>query len=513
MKKRVFVPLKRKLGIAIVCGISFTVISIIAYSSYLTHKEAINSAKVQIQAITGEFKTNIYYKYKELISSKLGNEDLISETSSNENAENQNIDNDWFPTDSIQNFISRQDYYQGCYQVSIISPEGFIKADKNNPELIGKRYSEVYLNGDLELQQANIADTRFEKDDQFLIIYRSLNFFNDSKSWQIRFAVERNLVLAQTKQMIFGDLIIGSVFLIFILWFVLIYVNRLIKPITGLVELANILATGDMVTRVPLEVSNDEIGKLVLAFRKMRNNITEIVKGTTESSFRIAEASSSLHTTSANLSKETSEQASSLQEISSTIEEISANITTTSDNAIITNEYGVKTAKGIKEVDLASRESMDAVNHISTKISFINEIAVQTHILSLNAAVEAARAGEYGRGFSVVAAEVRKLADVSKKLASEIISESQRSVKVTENAEIKLTSIIPEIEKTASLIEDIALSSKEQSQGVEQINFAVQELNNSTQHYSALSDQVAKSSENLNKQAELLKNKMGFFKV
>jgi len=169
--------------------------------------------------------------------------------------------------------------------------------------------------------------------------------------------------------------------------------------------------------------------------------------------------------------------------------------------------------EGIKQGSESTNIAVDAMKNIADKIKIVNDIAFQTNILALNAAVEAARAGEHGKGFAVVAAEVRKLAERSKIAADEIDLLSKNGVEVSEKAGKKLTEIVPEIEKTARLVQEIAAASNEQNSGADQVNNAIQQLNQVTQQNAAASEEMATSSEELSSQAEELKRIISFFKV
>lgn len=152
-------------------------------------------------------------------------------------------------------------------------------------------------------------------------------------------------------------------------------------------------------------------------------------------------------------------------------------------------------------------------NSIADKINIINEISFQTNLLALNAAVEAARAGEAGKGFAVVAAEVRKLAERSNIAAEEIDKLTKEGVAIAENAGKKLNEIVPEIEKTARLVQAIYMASIEQSRGTNHINDAIQGLNISAQNTASNSERLANNSVELEKQAKELAEMVSYFKT
>jgi methyl-accepting chemotaxis protein len=153
------------------------------------------------------------------------------------------------------------------------------------------------------------------------------------------------------------------------------------------------------------------------------------------------------------------------------------------------------------------------MKEIATKISIIEEIARQTNLLALNAAIEAARAGEHGKGFAVVASEVRKLAERSQAAAGEISTLSTRSVQVAETAGEMLNKMVPDIQKTSELVQEISASSKEQDTGAEQISKAIQQLDSVIQQNASASEEMASTSEELSSQAEQLKDAISFFRI
>jgi methyl-accepting chemotaxis protein len=153
------------------------------------------------------------------------------------------------------------------------------------------------------------------------------------------------------------------------------------------------------------------------------------------------------------------------------------------------------------------------MKEIASKINIIEEIARKTDLLALNAAVEAARAGEHGKGFAVVASEVRKLAERSQAAAGEISKLTAGGVKVAEEAGQMLTKLVPDIRKTAELVQEINAASGEQNTGAAQINKALQQLDQVIQQNSSASEEMASTAEELSSQAEQLQNSIAFFKL
>ena len=158
-------------------------------------------------------------------------------------------------------------------------------------------------------------------------------------------------------------------------------------------------------------------------------------------------------------------------------------------------------------------ETVEAMKQIAHKISIIEEIARQTDLLALNAAIEAARAGQHGKGFAVVASEVRKLAERSQLAAGEISQLSNSSVEIAESAGAMLNELVPDIRKTADLVQEISAASNEQNTGAEQINSAIQQLDQVIQQNASVSEEMSSTSEELASQAEQLQTSIDFFIV
>jgi len=287
-----------------------------------------------------------------------------------------------------------------------------------------------------------------------------------------------------------------------------------VRPLLNAVNRLDELSKGNLNLALEKNIFKDEqdFGKLINANNKIQNSLTRVVSEINNNIREISTAGKRLNEVSLQMSLSASTQASSVEEISSSMEEMVAIIQQNSDNSQETEKIAHTISLGVQTVGASSKESLSSIKKIADKITVINDIAFQTNILALNAAVEAARAGEQGRGFAVVASEVRKLAELSKVAADEIIKLASESVRVTENSTKLLDDLIPEILKTASLVQDISAASIEQTLGADQINSALQQFNATSQQNVLLSEEIATDSERLNELAVQLQKIIAYFK-
>jgi methyl-accepting chemotaxis protein len=286
--------------------------------------------------------------------------------------------------------------------------------------------------------------------------------------------------------------------------------NTLIGAMHDVTQAAEEIAQGNLTVAVRERSAQD---KLMQALISMVAGLTRTVTEIRGIAGEVASASQAISTSSVEVSNGASAQAASAEEASSSMEEMVSNIKQNADNAQQTERIATKSANDAQESGKSVLGAVAAMKEIASKISIIEEIARQTNLLALNAAIEAARAGEHGKGFAVVAAEVRKLAERSQKAAGEINQLSGTTVKASERAGEMLDKLVPDIQKTAELVQEITAASKEQDTGSEQINKALQQLEKVIQQNASAAEEMASTTEELTGQADQLLTALGFFRT
>ncbi|MBR0785066.1 methyl-accepting chemotaxis protein [Bradyrhizobium iriomotense] len=278
------------------------------------------------------------------------------------------------------------------------------------------------------------------------------------------------------------------------------------------VGLAGAVAAGDLNRTIP-SASNDEIGDLTKSLNTMVERLRQVVEEALTAAQNVSAGSQELSASAEQLSQGATEQASSAEEASSSMEEMASNVKQNADNANQTEKIAAQSARDAEASGVAVGRAVEAMQTIAEKITIVQEIARQTDLLALNAAVEAARAGEHGKGFAVVASEVRKLAERSQAAAADIGTLSTESVKVAQEAGHMLSKLVPDIKKTAALVQEITAACREQDVGSAQINQAIQQLDKVGQQNASASEQVSSTSEELASQAEQLQSTISFFRI
>jgi methyl-accepting chemotaxis protein len=277
-------------------------------------------------------------------------------------------------------------------------------------------------------------------------------------------------------------------------------------------DLVGAVASGDL-TRKLVATSNDEIGRLIVSVNGMVEKLEGVVWEVRSTAEGVAGAANGVSQSTEELNMGASNQASSTEQASASIEEMNASIRKSTENAVQTETIAVQVARNAQEGGRAVADTVQAMRQISERVSIIEEIAYQTNLLALNAAIEAARAGEQGRGFAVVASEVRKLAEKSQAAAKEIGLVVGRSVGVAEDAGRLLEGIIPEIQRTAALVQEISAGAREQLVGADQIGQSIQQLDKVTQQNASFAEELATTSRELFDQSTRLVEAIAFFRL
>lgn len=347
---------------------------------------------------------------------------------------------------------------------------------------------------------------------KFYMRFTPIQIGRSSTPWSLLVVSPLNVVLEQSTNTLKLLIIIGLAGLLILGIVISIIANKLVHNIIQFTNFSKHINEGDLSKSIVIS-RTDEIGELASSLEGMKNSLKKMVYSIREGNENIVSASSVLSRSSQQVASDANRQAAVVEEVASSMEEIVANIQQNSHNAKETEILIKVTAEGVKKGSDATIHASKSMQLIANKVQIITDIAFQTNLLALNAAVEAARAGEHGRGFSVVAAEVRKLAERSRIAADEIVKLIDDGVKTSNNAGETLIKILPDIERTVILIQEITSASVEQSQGSNQISASIQHINSITQANATSSEEIASNAEELALQAEQLMQLIEFFKT
>lgn len=306
-------------------------------------------------------------------------------------------------------------------------------------------------------------------------------------------------------------------------WYI---VRSITRPLDDAVRFAEAIADGDLTRHITTDYK-DETGVLLQALMAMKTRLLDIVQEVQNGSESISTAAAQIVAGNQDLAARTEEQASSVEETAASMEQITATVKNTADHTSEATKLSAGAASVVKnngemmnQVTQKMRVINDTANRMSDIINIIDSIAFQTNILALNAAVEAARAGEHGRGFAVVAGEVRQLAQKSASSASEIrnliedsTSQTQEGMHLVEKASALINGMVDNVEEMDVILREIGQASREQTDGISQINSAIGLIDAATQQNSCLVEESVAAAASLNEQALHLKELVNVFRV
>ncbi|GAK53801.1 methyl-accepting chemotaxis sensory transducer [Candidatus Moduliflexus flocculans] len=288
--------------------------------------------------------------------------------------------------------------------------------------------------------------------------------------------------------------------------------RKIVTPLARLSTVTQQIASGDLRQTIPV-TSRDEIGRLSQAVNEMLGQVSGVIHQVRDVADRVALESLHIHANVQEMVQSVNAQSASAEEIASSLEEMTINITHNSHNALQTAQLALQSAEDAQETEEAVQRMIEAIYEIAKRVSVIQDIAAQTRLLSLNATIQAAHVTEFGKGFSVVANEVRDLAERAQFMAEEINLLAMTNVQIAEHAAEKLTTLMPDIQKTMEFIQEVHAASREQKNGSDYISNAMQELNQAISASAISAASVETATKTLADQAAQLHETVGFFKI
>lgn len=341
-----------------------------------------------------------------------------------------------------------------------------------------------------------------------------------SGGWTINLSIPASQIYAPATMAVLILCAASAVLLAVLVAISAVLAGGIAAPVVLASHVADRLASGDLglegIDPAALEAAarqNDEAGVAARSVRDLAESLRTIVGTIVAAVGELQDGSGAISRTSQDLSRGAALQASNSEEVSSTVEEIAAAVKQSADNAASAEAIALKAAEDARSGAEAAGAAVAAMKTIADKVGVIDEIARQTNLLALNAAIEAARAGEAGKGFAVVAGEVRKLAERSQAAASEILDLSVRSVRTVETAGSAIRGFLPDVRRTADLVQEISAASREQSAGTDQIVRAMTQLDSVVQGTAASSEELASMAEEVAAQSESLRESVSFFRL
>ncbi|MBF0110953.1 MAG: methyl-accepting chemotaxis protein [Magnetococcales bacterium] len=370
----------------------------------------------------------------------------------------------------------------------------------------GERMAHAYMNEGLEAGN-RIMEAFDEASDVLKERTQTL------RTWQVEGAegMSRETLAAtwHVRRVIGWVIGLGTVFGVALAW---LLIRSIVGPLETCGMALNGVAAGNLGITCHVE-GKDEISRLLQTTFSLIGVLRGIIHDIRTTSETVHDESLMLQEEAEALEVSATRQSAAVEETSAAMEEIAARTEQNFENANVAREISGAVAAKAEAGRQSVHQATAAMEEIAGKISVIEDIARQTNLLALNAAIEAARAGESGKGFAVVAGEVKKLAERSRMAAGEITTLARQCVTVSQGANELLQALVPEIDKAAQLVAEIAHASTEQRQGTRQVNESIGGLDTHIQENARQAETLSQSVRLLAGQAEQLFNAISFFKL
>lgn len=405
---------------------------------------------------------------------------------------------------SLKTLFGNNNFYTNGYPF-IIYADGEITANDNSDKSMLPSQEILHTIEYNTSEEINIYEIENQGETQVFYYSYSPDFKGNIVTWYYQRDMMKMPYILTTIIVIVG--IFTMAFIIVMIGYV---ARTIVTPLNKSIAFASAVAAGNLTTQLNV-YQTDETGKMANALRSMADRLAQIVSTISGGATTIATATGQMSSSSEGMSQSVAEQASAIEEITATLEQMTAGLQQVSTNAKDAENIAIEAGESMQKVEKSSDELVNLTTSIIEKANIISHISVQTRILSLNAAVEAARAGEFGRGFSVVASEVRKLSDQSARASEEIEAIIAQLIASSEETGTNIKELIPRIEKNLEMVRSIASSTEEHSTGASQINSAILTINAQTQNNSSAADEMASAALEIASQSNQLKERSNYF--
>ena len=424
-----------------------------------------------------------------------------------------------FPLERLSEHFDNFKLYKNSFSIIIHNNGTFIYHP--NKELYTKHFS-VYFNqtfvnknnfiNNFNSKKSFSGNFTDNKGKEFYFSFIAISPTNGDDFLYFGSFIPYTITTEESNSILTITLLASIIGLIIVFLITLILSKKIVSPIEKSIKIATIIGSGDFTVKTNFK-SNDELGKLVDSLIQMSAKLNSLILNIKVDAQKLNSIGIEEQNKSTILTNSASNIASSIEEVSSSLEEIDSRISSTSEITLKAEKLSNFISSEIKKSSQLVKNTSETMKQIETKIGIINEIAFKTNLLALNAAVEAARAGKYGKGFSVVAHEVKKLSENAQKAAVEIEKTAQYGVNISDKSENKLSILVPYIENILKIVNEIALATSEIKIGITQINSAINTLNITAQESASTSDQLAENSKSLINKSNKLNSLVNIFKV